>query len=120
MSQPAKNPWLATASLNGFLAVIMGAVAAHAIPDPQLAALAAHASLYQLIHAVLLAAIATRPGKLATASRILFLAGILLFCGSLSIKALTGYAPITHLAPTGGASLMIGWLLLLLSALKQS
>jgi uncharacterized membrane protein YgdD (TMEM256/DUF423 family) len=107
--------WRGIAGFNGFLAVAMGAVAAHAIADPQLAALAEKASLYQLIHTLVILYLAERPGKVAYFARWLFLAAIFLFCGSLYLKALSGGAVSTALAPAGGISFMAGWLLLAFS-----
>lgn len=113
-----KSPWLFIAGLNGLVAVIMGAVAAHAIADASLAALAEKASNYQLIHAAVLLVLAPRADKTTQWARRVFLFGIVLFSGSLYIKALTGFAAITHLAPLGGLSLMAGWALLAAAAFK--
>jgi len=114
-----KKFWLFTAALNGLLAVIMGAVAAHAVADSQLAMMAEKASLYQLIHAVVLLSLSNRPGKFTKWARRMFLIGIILFSGTLYIRALTEWAPITKLAPTGGLSLMAGWLLLMRASFKE-
>ena len=96
----------------------MGAVAAHAIADAHAAAMAEKASLYQLIHAVLLLWLADRQGKIFGLARWVFMAGIILFCGSLYLKAISGWAEATALAPLGGISLMAGWLLIVLASSK--
>jgi len=119
MFASTKKFWLFTAALNGLIAVIMGAVAAHAVADPQMAAMAEKASLYQLIHAVVLLSLSNRPGKFIEWARRMFLIGIILFSGTLYIRVLTEWAPITNLAPTGGLSLMAGWLLLMLAASQE-
>src|SRR3546814_5671210 len=62
--------------------------------------------------AALLGTLAPVAGRRAAITGALFLAGLLLFCGSLYLKAL-GLAEITDpLAPAGGFLLMAGWLAL--------
>ena len=53
---------------------------------------------------------------LAKAACALFLLGVILFCGSLYIRGLTGFHPIVLLTPFGGVALMLGWLALAASA----
>ena len=108
------------AGLNGFMAIVMGAIAAHTIADIQMAALAEKASLYQLIHAVLLLWFADRQGRFFGWARYLFLIGIVLFCGTLYIKALTGWALVTKFAPTGGMSFMAAWLMVAIAGYKEN
>lgn len=107
-----KQFWQRIAGFNGFVGVVMGAVSAHAIADLQLAQLAEKASLYQLIHALIILHLADRQSKSSVYIRWLFLIAILLFCGSLYLKALSGGVVSTALAPAGGISFMAGWLLL--------
>jgi uncharacterized membrane protein YgdD (TMEM256/DUF423 family) len=97
----------------------MGAIGAHAIADAQMAALAEKASIYQLIHAVLLLWLADRQGKGFRLARWIVLAGIILFCGSLYLKALTGWSEATRLAPLGGISFMAGWVLIALARERE-
>ena len=114
-----KKIWQCVAGFNGFVAIVMGAIAAHALADTHMAAMAEKASLYQLIHAVLLLWLADRKGQFFTFARYLFLAGIILFCGTLYIKALTGWALVNKLAPTGGMSFMAGWLMIVIGSYKD-
>lgn len=114
-----KRFWFAIGGVNGLVAVIMGAVAAHFIADAHAAELADKASLYQLIHAVALTAIADRAGKCFAAARWLFLAGILFFCGALYFKALA-CLPVAGLAPIGGIALMAAWVSVALAACKKA
>ena len=67
-----------------------------------------------------LAALAARgPAKpLAQAAALLFLAGILLFSGSLYGLALTGIHALGFVTPFGGLALIAGWITLALAALK--
>ena len=107
-----EKSWMGISGLNGFLAVAMGAIAAHAIADGNAAAMAEKASYYQLIHAIVLLWLSGQQGKVFTLTRWVILFGIFLFCGSLYLKALTGWQHATILAPLGGMSLMAGWLTL--------
>lgn len=116
--------WLFIAAVNGALAVIAGALAAHA---SNLVAGAQYdvrlAANYQLSHALGmgLAAFAGR-GKAKLCARIssaLFLAGILLFCGGLYLLALTGTHGVAFMIPFGGASFIAGWIALGVTALKS-
>jgi uncharacterized membrane protein YgdD (TMEM256/DUF423 family) len=109
--------WLFLAGLNGFIAVGMGAVASHVITDPQLAGLAEKASYYQLIHAVLLIVISSGFNPFVTCARWFVLAGLVLFCGGIYLHALQ-VAQSAPMAPAGGASFMIAWVLIALAALK--
>ena len=50
----------------------------------------------------------------------LFLAGIVLFCGSLYLLALTGARVLGFVTPFGGLAFVAGWLFLALAALRQA
>jgi uncharacterized membrane protein YgdD (TMEM256/DUF423 family) len=124
---PTTNPstethpvWGLAAALLGLTAVALGAVAAHAVADAQAAQALERASLYQLIHALALLYASGLPGKVALLARSFLLAGIVLFCGSIELKYLFAVTQATALAPTGGVALMLGWLMLGVSALTRS
>ena len=76
---------------------------------------------YQMYHSLALLAVAAaaawRPqaGLIPTAGW-LFLAGIVLFSGSLYVLALTGVRRWGAVTPFGGLAFLLGWLLLALSA----
>jgi uncharacterized membrane protein YgdD (TMEM256/DUF423 family) len=105
------------AAVLGFLGVALGAFGAHALKER----FAAHADasewwktavLYHLIHAV--AALATgRADGRASASTWCFVAGVLLFSGSLYVMALTDTRWLGAVTPLGGVAFLAGWLLLL-------
>jgi uncharacterized membrane protein YgdD (TMEM256/DUF423 family) len=103
------------AGVSGAMAIGFAAYAAHGI-DGQAAEWIEKGSRYQLIHAaVLLAPVYQgRWGKFAAA---LFVAGMVLFSGSLYVMALSG----THLplVPFGGTAFILGWLCLAVSALRS-
>lgn len=107
------------AAISGFTAVAMGAVAAHATPAAELAALMARGSEYQLIHAGVLLWLAGQPGRVHALARAAMLAGMSLFSFSLYAKGLgwTGSAP---LAPFGGTLLMASWLLVAAAAVTRN
>jgi uncharacterized membrane protein YgdD (TMEM256/DUF423 family) len=118
--------WLFIASVNGALAVLCGAFAAHGLSarlDAQSLSVFETGARYQMYHALAmgLAALAAR-GPAARRAEIaawLFLAGIVLFCGSLYLLALTGMRMLGFVTPFGGLAFLGGWLFLALAALRQ-
>ncbi len=119
------SPWLSVAAVNGLLAVALGAFAAHGLSGR----LDAHAlevfetgARYHMYHAIAigLAAFAIRDAAAgaATVASAFFLAGILLFCGSLYLLALTGVRGFAFVTPFGGVCFLIGWAALALAALR--
>ena len=60
---------------------------------------------------------APRGGWLADFAGAAFTVGMLLFCGGVYVLGIRGVSCVV--APTGGRSLMLGWLLLALSALRR-
>jgi uncharacterized membrane protein YgdD (TMEM256/DUF423 family) len=119
------NVWLLIAAINGFLAVTAGAFGAHGLQGR----LDAHAltvfetgARYQMYHALAtgLAAFAMRgaAAMAATAAAGFFLAGIVLFSGSLYLLALTGTRALGFITPFGGVAFLIGWIALALAAVR--
>lgn len=110
------NAWLAVAAVNGFLAVCAGAFGAHALQgrlDSHALTVFETGARYQMYHALAMGitALAARsvPAQLACA---LFLAGIVLFSGSLYALALTGVRALGFVTPIGGLAFLAGWALL--------
>ena len=96
----------------GFLGVLAGAFGAHALPgrlDPDMHAVWETAARYQLVHAVVLLFAGWTGARLAGG---LFVAGIVLFSGSLYALALTGTRLFGAVTPLGGLCLLAGWLAL--------
>jgi len=112
--QLIERKWGIVAGLSGFIAIVMGAAGAHAVTDAHLAALVETASLYELIHAVAILWLSGAHGKYLPAARWLFLIATVLFCGTLYLKALLGWDGVVRLAPIGGVSFMLGWLVIAL------
>lgn len=103
------------AALCGLIAVALGAFGAHALRST-LASLATvdawnTASLYHLVHSAVLLFIAL-VYPTARFGFWLFLAGIVLFSGSLYVYSVTGLKAVAMAAPVGGMCLMGGWLAL--------
>ena len=115
----AHPAWGVTAALLGLTAVALGAVAAHVVAEAQAVQALERASLYQLIHALALLYATGLTGKAALLARSLLLVGIVLFCGSIELKYLFSLPQATTVAPTGGVALMLGWLMLGVSALTR-
>ncbi|MGH6960523.1 MAG: DUF423 domain-containing protein [Dongiaceae bacterium] len=125
----AMGPWLVAAGVNGLMAIAMGAFAAHGLRS----ALDADAlgwidtgSRYQMWHALALFGVAllvrsqpSRHRRLLQAIGGAFLAGVVLFAGSLYLLALTRVQALGWITPFGGIALMAGWLgLVLLGILR--
>jgi uncharacterized membrane protein YgdD (TMEM256/DUF423 family) len=106
----------AIASLFCGLSVALGAYAAH-VADGQAKQRLAIAAAFAFGHGLALLALRTREGAFAIATRAAFLAGTILFCGSLAGAAL--FSLPTGLAPAGGTLLMAGWLLAAFDLLRK-
>jgi uncharacterized membrane protein YgdD (TMEM256/DUF423 family) len=108
---------LVLAALCGFLAVAAGAFGAHAVSDPQAKAWLQTGGQHQLTHALAVFAClalqrAYAGAPAATVAAWLFLAGGLVFAGSLYLMALTGARAFGAVTPLGGLLLLGGWLTL--------
>ena len=111
--------WIGLGALAGLGAVAMAAVTAHALPDEAARAAAASGVQMQGWHALALLGTglwAPRGGWLANLAGAAFVLGLLAFCGAVYALAFAGIH-LGPLAPIGGTTLMLGWLLLGLSAL---
>ena len=113
-------------SLSAFLCVALGAFASHGLKgrlSPELLSTFEIGVRYQMYHALALLAVTwahTRwPGAVLTAGGWLFVAGTLLFSGSLYLLSLTGARWLGAITPFGGLALLAGWLCLLLAALRR-
>jgi uncharacterized membrane protein YgdD (TMEM256/DUF423 family) len=111
------------AAVSGFIAVALGAFAAHGLKArlaPEVLATFEVGVRYQMYHALALLAVAwacTRwPGTLANAAGWLFVAGTLVFSGSLYLLALTGEKWLGAITPLGGLAFLAGWICLAAAA----
>ena len=103
------------AALSGFLAVAFGAFAAHGAKDARAAELLHTGALYQMTHALAVfgwLAVRKSGGRTDLATPALFLAGTVLFSGSLYALAFGAPRIVGLVTPFGGLCFLIGWLLL--------
>ena len=119
---------LVVAAIAGLLAVMAGAFGAHGlrgvVSERGLEVFETAVS-YQMYHALILALAAFLP-VLGLSRRLVALAcgfwtaGIVLFSGSLYLLVLSGTHWLGPVTPLGGVCFMLGWLLLLIAAVKKS
>ncbi len=116
---------LCFAAINGFLAVMLGAFGAHALKARlSLESLAVWKTAvdYHFVHVLAVVGIALflmhRPSPWLQASAVSMMLGMVLFCVSLYLLALGGPKWLGPVTPLGGLSLMVGWLLLAVAAIK--
>ncbi len=111
-----------------FIGVGAGAFGAHGLSGyfaqyPHLEGTYETAVRYQIYHALALFAaawIASKwPGPLTTWAGYLFLAGIILFSGSLYLLVFTRINWLGAITPLGGVAFLGGWLLLFLAAWRN-
>jgi uncharacterized membrane protein YgdD (TMEM256/DUF423 family) len=112
------NPWppnssaLRIAAGLGFLAVALGAFGAHGLKDllsrNATGPIWEKAVFYHFIHAVVLFVLAGR-APLQSGPWLSFVAGILLFSGSLYVLAVTNLRWLGAVTPFGGLSFLLGW-----------
>lgn len=112
-------------ALSGAVGVGAGAFGAHALRarlEPRMLEVFETGARYQMYHAIGLLAVAwvasRWPGSLSTASGWLFVAGTVLFSGSLYAMALTGVRVLGAITPIGGVCFIAGWVCLALAAAK--
>lgn len=113
----------ALGALSAGLAVAAGAFGAHALKghlSPEDLAVFETGARYQMYHALALLAVAWAasrwPGPSVTAAGWLFVAGTILFSGSLYALALSGVRWLGAITPLGGVAFLTGWACLALGA----
>jgi uncharacterized membrane protein YgdD (TMEM256/DUF423 family) len=110
-------------AIAGFLGVGLGAFGAHGLRGRLTAnelAVFETGVRYQLVHALALLVVGVligrRSTKILAAAGWCFAAGIILFCGSLYVLALTGTTAAGIVTPFGGLLFLAGWLCLAFTA----
>ncbi len=108
---------IAFAGVSGAVMVGVGAWAAHGNGGEEARAWLESGVQYGLLHCIALLAVAAigargPSSRLLTISAIAFAAGILLFSGTLFLRALGDIAWLSKATPLGGLSFIAGWLLL--------
>jgi uncharacterized membrane protein YgdD (TMEM256/DUF423 family) len=112
-------------SLFAFLAVALGAFGAHGLQSrfaPGMADVYETGVRYQFYHALALLAVAYAISRWSAGLTLLagwlFLAGIILFSGSLYVLSLSGIRWLGAVTPLGGLAFLGGWLVLLWTVLR--
>lgn len=119
--------FITLASVNGMLAVGLGAFGAHALKnklDEYSLGVYETAVQYHFYHALALLAVgilaAYQPqSDLLKSSGWLFIVGTVVFCGSLYGLSLSGIRWLGAITPIGGLAFLAGWLCLVAFGLRQ-
>jgi uncharacterized membrane protein YgdD (TMEM256/DUF423 family) len=101
----------------GFLGVALGAFGAHGLRSrlsPEMLAVFETGVRYQMYHVFALLIVASAMGHLGQPRLLIiagwaFIAGIVIFSGSLYALALTGTAAFGAITPIGGLGFLVGW-----------
>jgi uncharacterized membrane protein YgdD (TMEM256/DUF423 family) len=116
--------YLCSGAFFSFLSVLIGAFGAHSLKphiSTQMLAVFNTAVQYQMFHAlallivgILLCAIVSTDlqAKLFRLAGNLFLVGLVLFCGSLYLLAITSLKMLGVITPFGGVAFILAWLIL--------
>jgi uncharacterized membrane protein YgdD (TMEM256/DUF423 family) len=116
--------FLLLAAILGFIGVALGAFGAHGLRGrltPEMLAVFETGVRYQMYHVFALLIVSSAIGHLGSARLLVmagwaFVAGILLFSGSLYALALTSTGILGAITPIGGLAFLIGWACLALFA----
>jgi len=113
-------------ALSAAVSVAAGAFGAHALRarlEPRQLEVFETAARYQMYHALALLVVAWAasrwPGSLVSASGWLFVAGTILFSGSLYAMTFTGVRALGAITPIGGVCFIAGWLCLVVVAARS-
>jgi uncharacterized membrane protein YgdD (TMEM256/DUF423 family) len=116
--------FLLAGAVAGFVGVALGAFGAHGLRgrlSPEMLAVFETGVRYHLYHALALLLTAVAAGRVdsraVVAAGWLFVAGIVLFSGSLYLLAVTGMTVLGAITPIGGVALLAGWICLAVAAL---
>jgi len=117
--------FIAIGAIAGFIAVAAGAFGAPGLKtrvDADMLAVFETGARYQMYHALALILVglmaASRPSGLLSGAGWAFLAGMLIFSGSLYIMTFTGLRWLGAITPIGGVALLVGWALFAAAALR--
>lgn len=116
---------LIIAAVLGFFAVAIGAFGTHGLEDrvtPERLATFEVGARYQMVHALALFALAGFVERLGVAGKVAvvaFVVGVVIFAGSLYLLVLLDQSWLGAITPIGGVSLMVGWVSVLIGAIKM-
>ena len=111
----SRRNWMTLGAVGGFVAVAVGAFAAHGVADPRAQELLRTGAMYGFMHTMATFACATFMQVGARRARFapgFFLAGVLLFSGSLYALAFGAPRWIGIVTPFGGLCFLGGWAVL--------
>ena len=119
--------FFATGCVSAVVAVALGAFGAHGLRarlGPDLLTTFEIGVRYQMYHALALLAVGLAlsrwPSSASVVAGWLFIAGTLIFSGSLYLLALTGLRWLGAITPVGGAAFIVGWIVLAWSVWPRS
>ena len=119
------NYWIISASIFGFLSVALGAFGAHGLKNililNQTTDVYNKAVLYQMFHTLallFLGLIQLVEQKSNIIAGLSFIIGIIIFSGSLYVLSVTNMKWLGAITPIGGCFFLVGWISLLLYAIK--
>lgn len=121
--------FLAIAALSAGLAVAAGAFASHALKTRlgeralQIFETGARYEMYHALALLLVALLLSRASGAVpslTIAGIAFIAGTLLFSGSLYALSLTGIKILGAITPLGGAAFLLGWICVAIAAFSSN
>ena len=114
-----RRTWMGLAAVSGFVSVAVGAFAAHGVQDPKAAEWLRTGALYGFMHAmasIVCAVFISLGARRAATAPAFFLAGTVIFSGSLYAMALGAPRWFGAVTPIGGTLFLIGWAILAWSA----
>ena len=118
-----RNWDVAAAALVGLLSVAFGAFAAHGMSDLKAIEWLKTASQYAAVHALAILAVAglARGGfRPVRGTSLAFLVGVLVFSGSLVAMAFGAPRWFGAITPIGGVAFMVGWVLVMVGAVRRA
>ncbi|MGZ3688204.1 MAG: DUF423 domain-containing protein [Bdellovibrionota bacterium] len=117
--------WLMAGAVSGFFSVVLGAFGAHALKEKlseRALSIYQTAVHYQMFHALALLALGLWAAQNVTADTSIagygFLAGIVIFSGSLYALAVTDIRGLGAITPIGGVAFLIGWAAFAMAAFR--
>lgn len=126
--QPVARLFILLGSVNAALAVILGAFGAHILKarlSPEMLNVYQVGSHYHFYHAIGMLVVGLLAAQIhndaaVQLSGFLMLGGIVLFCGSLYLLAVTGLTWLGAVAPLGGLAFIAAWVVLAVAVLRAT
>lgn len=121
------SSWFVTGALAAGIGVVLGAFGAHGLKarvTPDLLTIFETGVRYHMYHALALLAVSWASARWTSpwigGAGWLFVAGIMIFSGSLYLLTLTGARWLGAITPVGGLAFIAGWMCLALGAIRGS